>query len=370
MKIGTTKERFLNAILLAERVVGKKESLPVLSCIRIDASTELSISATNLEAGVDIHIPVDIEETGTVAVNAHVLSQTIRSITGDKLTLRTEDNNLLIESRGTKTLIKAVAHNEFPVLSLKKETKGISVSRELLMRAIQSVSYAASPSMIRPELGSVFISLTASGMISAATDSFRLAEKIISHSPSKENQDLLIPLKHALELTHVLEAVDSEMVEIQLDDSQITLSSSGVHTGQVRYISRVVEGQFPNYKEIIPKTFSTEAVVLKNDFAEMLRKARVFSGNDQHVGMHLYPKRKIFSATAQSNDVGEMSDAIDAALSGDDLDINFHIGYLGDCFSSIQSDSIVLGFSGPGKPVVIRGVSDASFTYLVMPLNR
>ena len=102
----------------------------------------------------------------------------------------------------------------------------------------------------------------------------------------------------------------------------------------------------------------------------MLRKARVFSGNDQYVGLHLYPKRKIFTATAQSPDVGEMSDSIDAAISGEDIDINFHIGYLADCIASIDSDSIILGFGGVGKPLVIRGVSDSNFTYLAMPLNR
>jgi DNA polymerase-3 subunit beta len=370
MKIGTTKERFLQAVLLAERLVGKKESLPVLSCILIEATKDLIIRATNLEAGVEIHVPAEIHESGIIAVNAHVLSQTIRSVSVEKIEIRSEDSNLLVESRGTKTLIKAVPHSEFPTLSSKKESKGISVSRELLMRGIQSVAYAASPSMIRPELGSVYVSIGTSGMVTVATDSFRLAEKTISTAAAKGEQDLLIPLKHALELIHILESIDSEMVEIYLNDSEITVAGSGTKVGHVRYISRIIDGQFPNYKEIIPKQFTTEATVLKNDFAEMLRKARVFSGNDQHVGLHLYPKRKIFSATAQSNDVGEMSDSIDAALSGDDLDINFHIGYLGDCFTSITSDSITLSFSGPGRPVVIRGVSDASFTYLVMPLNR
>ena len=371
MKIGTTKERFLNAVLLAERIVGKKESLPVLSCILIEANDkEICLSATNLEAGLDIRIPADIEETGVIAVNAHVLAQTIRSISGDKIAFRSEDSNLLIESRGTKTLIKAVPHAEFPALTTETETKGIVISRELLMKGIQSVSYAASPSMIRPELGSVFISLTTAGLTAVATDSFRLAEKAITNSGIKEEQDLLVPLEHALELPHVLESVDSETVTIQLDESQIVVVSQDTMIGRVRYISRVVDGQFPNYKEIIPKNFTTEATVLKSDFAEMLRKARVFSGNDQHVGLHLYPSRKIFSATAQSNDVGEMSDSIDAAISGEDLDINFHIGYLSDCFGSMHSDSITLGFSGPARPVVLRGVSDASFTYLVMPLNR
>ena len=138
----------------------------------------------------------------------------------------------------------------------------------------------------------------------------------------------------------------------------------------MRYVSRVVDANFPNYKEIIPKKFETEATVLKSDFSEMLRKARVFAGADMHVGLHIYPKKKIFSALARSSDVGEMSDSIDAALSGEDLDINFHIGYLADCVTSIESDSLTLYFAGAGRPLVIKGVSDGSFMYLVMPLNR
>ena len=366
MKIRTTKEKIQSAILLTERIVGKKESLPVLSCILLDATKDgLFIRATNLEAGIEVQVPADIEEIGTVAVNAHVLSQTIRSITNEKVTLTIEDLNLLIESRGTKTLIKAVVHNEFPILSSKKENKGIIVSRIHFIQGLQSVFYAASPSMIRPELGSVYVSIQPQSILCVATDSFRLAERIITNVTSKDSHDLLIPLKHAGELIHVLEHILNETIELIIDDSQMTILGDGV-----RYISRVVDAVFPNYKEIIPKKFTTEATILKSDFTEILRKARVFSGTDQHIGMHLYPSRKIFSATASNASVGEMSDSIDAALTGEDLDINFHIGYLSDCLSSITSDSITLGFSGVGRAVVVRSVSDTNFTYLVMPLNR
>jgi DNA polymerase-3 subunit beta len=284
---------------------------------------------------------------------------------GDKITFKTEENNLIVESKGTRTLIKAIPHEEFPALSQGAQKKGMSVARELLIKGIQTVSYAASPSMIRPELGSIYISFRSGAILCVATDSFRLAEKNISGAGSKEDIEVLIPLKHALELTHILEHLDTNSVDLFADESQLTVSGAGV-----RFVSRVVEGSFPDYKTIIPKGFTTEATVLKSDLADMLKKARVFSGNDQHVGLHLYPKRKIFSATAHSAEVGEMSDTIDAAISGEDIDINFHIGYLADCLSSIESDSIVLGFSGAGKPLVLRGVSDASFTYLVMPLNR
>ena len=219
--------------------------------------------------------------------------------------------------------------------------------------------------MIRPELGSVYVSIKKGGLVCVATDSFRLAEKTIRGGKGDEENELLIPLKHALEVVHVLEHSETEDVSLESDESQLTVSADGV-----KYVSRVIEGTFPNYKEIVPKVFTTEATVLKNDFAETLKKARVFSGNDQYVGLHVYPKRKIFTATAQSADVGEMSDSIDAAVSGEDTDINFHIGYLADCLSSIGSDSITLSFAGPGKPLIIHGVSDPTFMYLVMPLNR
>ncbi|QQG38017.1 MAG: DNA polymerase III subunit beta [Candidatus Kaiserbacteria bacterium] len=363
MRLTTTKQKILEAILIAERITGKKESLPVLSCVLLDVGRDLLVRATNLEAGIEVRVPCEVEEKGVAAVPASVLSQTLRSMSGDKVVVKTEEGNVVIESRGTRTLIKAVPHEEFPVLS-GSEVKGILIEREKVLRGIEAVSYAASPSMIRPELGSVYVALQEDALLSVATDSFRLAEKKIPLRGSR-GPEVLIPLKHAQELSHVLEKVGAAEIELAADDSQLTVTADGV-----RFVSRVVDGTFPNYKEILPKKFSSEATVLKNDLAEMLKKARVFSGNDQHVGFHVYPKRKIFTATARSADVGEMSDSIDAALSGEDLDINFHIGYLGDCLTSIESDSVVLGFSGAGKPLVLRGVSDASFTYLVMPLNR
>ena len=364
MRLATTKEKILLGVLMAERITGKKETLPILSCLLLEAGKDLVVRATNLEAGIEVQVPAEVGEKGVVAVSASVLSQTLRSIGGEAIQLKTEEGNLIIESRGTKTLIKAIPHEEFPALSSGSEKKGIVIDREALIQALGAVSYAASPSMIRPELGSVYVSMKGGKCTAVATDSFRLAEMIIPGA-GKEGPEILVPLKHALELMHVLERVGGKEVQLAADESQLVLSAPGT-----RFISRVVDGTFPNYKEILPKSFSTEATVLKNDLSEMLKKARVFAGNDQHVGLHLYPKRKIFSATARSADVGEMSDSIDAALSGEDLDISFHIGYLADCLPSIPSDSVVLGFSGAGKPLVLHGVSDNTFKYLVMPLNR
>jgi DNA polymerase-3 subunit beta len=366
MQFTTPKDRILNAVLIAERIVGKKESLPVLSCILLEVDKDLAIRSTNLEAGVDIKVPGEVGEKGIVAVPAGILSQTLRAVSGDKVSLKVEGANLLIESRGSKTLIKAIPHDEFPGISATKETnRSLNLSRETLLQTLHAVSYAASTSMIRPELGSVYLKAEDGKLTAVATDSFRLAEKAVIDASGKGNDEVLIPLKHVQEIVHLLEKTGSENVSLSIDDSQLLLVADSV-----RFVSRVVDGNFPNYKEIIPKTFATEATILKSDFTEALRKARVFSGADQHVGFHVYPKKKVFDITAQSAAIGEMSDSLEAATSGDDIDVNFHIGYIADCLQSIQSDSIVLGFAGPGKPVVVKGVSDASFTYLAMPLNR
>ena len=365
MRFSTPKEMILSAVLIAERIVGKKESLPVLSCILLEVAKRFSVRATNLEAGVDVDVPGDVGEEGVVAVPAVILAQTLRSVTGDKVTLKTEGANLLVEARGSKTLIKAIPHDEFPALSTPGREGGIKVSREMLFQALQSVTYAASTSMIRPELGSVYLRMDNAQLSAVATDSFRLAEKIISDTSGRGSGDVLVPLKHAQELMHILDRVADDTVGLVIDDAQLVLTADSL-----RFTSRVVDSTFPNYKEIMPKSFTTEATLLKSDFAETLRKARVFSGADQHVGFHVYPKKKVFDVTAQSAAIGEMSDSLEAAISGDDIDVNFHIGYVADCLQSIPSDSISLGFSGAGKPLVIRGISDSSFTYLVMPLNR
>ena len=365
MQFTTPHDSFLKAIQIAERVVGKKESLPVLSCVVLDVGgNECVVKSTNLEAGVEVRIHAEVKEKGVIAVPVSVLSQTIRSSSGDKITLKNDQGNLRVEAKGLKTVIKAVPHEEFPAIPRDMSENDISIPRESLLSLFHSVSYAASASMIRPELGSVYLSIGDGMLTAVATDSFRLAEKTTPFKGDVSG-DVLIPLKHVQEIVHILERLSEAEITLSTTDAQLSLS-----TDTLVFVSRVVDGTFPNYKEILPKKFTTEATLLKSDFAESLRKARIFSGSDQHVGFHVYPKKKVFDLTAQSAAIGEMSDSLETALTGEDIDVNFHIGYVADALQSIPSDSLVLGFSGAGKPLVMRGVGDNTFTYLAMPLNR
>ena len=365
MEVTCGYKQLMEAAQVAERLVGKKESLPVLSCILITATkNNILLTATNLEAGVELTIPAKVEEEGMVAVPAYVLSQTIRTSPEDKLTLQSDGNTLIIGVKGGKTAINAIAHDEFPPLP-KTDASGISIEKQALIEGISSVSYAASQSTIRPEFASVYLHTDQNNFTCAATDSFRLAEKKTTLTSPEDIPDTLIPTKNALELVHMLEYVSEDIVTLVVDDGQLSIAA-----GNTYFISRIVDATFPNYTAIIPKGFTTEVTALKADVIAALRKAKLFSHTAQQVSFSVAPKEKRCVVNAQHADIGEMHDTIEAVVEGEDIDIKFNITYLTDCFSSIPQDSVVLKFAGSGKPLVIQGVGDSSFTYLVMPLNR
>ena len=365
MEVTCGYQQLNEAVQVAERLIGKKESLPVFSCILIRATkTTLTVSATNLEAGAEIAIPAKVSEEGIVAVPAYVLSQTIRASQGEHISLSSDGNTLIFGAKGGKTAINALPHDEFPLLP-KTEEDGISIEKQALIEGITSVSYAAAQSMIRPEFASVYLHASQNSLTCAATDSFRLAEKKTTLTAPEEIPETLIPTKNALELVHVLEHMSQDIVTLTVDDGQLSVSADNTY-----FISRIVDATFPNYTAIIPKTFTTEVTALKVDVLTALRKAKLFSHTTQQVSFSVSPKEKQCVINAQHADIGEMHDTLEAVVEGEDIDIKFNISYLSDCFSSIPQDSVTLRFAGSGKPLVIQGVGDSSFTYLVMPLNR
>ena len=369
MKVSCNLSKLSAAVQTVERLVGKKESLPVLSCVLLEIKKNtLTIKATNLETGVEVSIPGENASEGVVAVPVAIFLQTLRTISDEKVSLETDESggSLHITTAHSNTLIKVVPHDEFPSIPKENNTEHkYEIPKQVLIEGIRAVSYSASTSLIRPELASIFISHSNRNLVFAATDSFRLAEKVLQTNIEKEFPDVLLPVKNAHDLLSILEYVDSELIECYFDESQIS-----IHGGNAYFFSRIVDATFPQYQAIIPKEFVTEATILKEDFHTLIKKARIFSHTSQQISFHVHPKQKEFSTTARNVDIGETSDSIDAALSGEDLDINLNISYLIDCLQSIRSDSVSLQFGGAGKPLVIKGIGDSSFLYLVMPLNR
>ena len=367
MKIEAIKNKLTDALNHAERVTGRNMSLPVLGCVLLYAdSGNLKISATNLDLGIEISLPVRVVEKGALAVPGKVLSSFISHLTGDGgVVLETLNNNLKVSTKHITTTIKSLPHEDFPTIPNVSSENSLKINTKDFIDGLKSVWYSASLSSIKPELSSIYIySDDSNNLVFVATDSFRLAEKKVKTKKTKQLGQILIPFKNVGEIVKIFEGVGGE-IEVRIDKNQIAFLY-----GEMHLTSRIIDGVFPDYKQIIPKEFKTSVVVLKQDLANALKLANIFSDKLNQINIKAAPSKRIFELNTKNADVGENNNKLDAVFEGEDISINFNYKYIADCFQSINSDSVTLGFNGLSRPVVIKGVSDKSFLYLVMPMNK
>jgi DNA polymerase-3 subunit beta len=201
-------------------------------------------------------------------------------------------------------------------------------------------------------------------LFAVATDSFRLAEKTTPLRGGGTIPQLLLPARNAAELIRILETGSGD-IEIYYNENQLS-----THVENIYYTSRLIDGTFPNYRQIVPKNFSTEAVVLKEDVASALKSLSVFADKFAHVSLSVEPSKKQITLTSRNPDVGEQVSMVRATVKGEGLSMSFNSRYLGDSLQSIVGESVRLSSNGPGKPMLIKDAADDSFFYLAMPMNR
>jgi len=365
MKIECSKEKISTAVRKVEKIAQKHQTLPVLSCILFIAEKGiLTLRATNLEVGIEVKVPVKMEKEGTCAIPAQIFSSCISGINGDKISLELVDGVVSLSSTDGDFKIKTFPHEDFPNIPLVSEDSVFSIQTKDLIEGIKSVSYSAAISSMKPELSSVYIYSDNIQIYFVATDSFRLAEKKIPLKKKIPLPAILIPFKNAGEVVRVFEAQNEE-VECHVGKNQISFITEDTHL-----TSRVVNGVFPDYKQIIPKESTTEVVVLKDDLVKTLRLTTLFSDKFNQVRLIASPKKNDFEIVSKNSDTGEAKQSMKATMFGEESSIGFNHRYIVDGLQSIDVESVSLAFAGPQRPMVVRGASDPSFTYIVMPMNR
>ncbi len=366
MKIETTKEKLQNVLVRAERLAGKHLSLPILSHLLLSAKKgNLTVRSTNLDMGLEYSFPVKVLREGEVAVPAALFSSFIGTLHAAKsVTLEEDAKKLVVMGGGAKARMHIADASEFPTIP-KAEGVSFSLDPQILLKGFRSVVYAGALGNLKPELGSVSIAQDGEELVFAATDSFRLAEKRIHlKKPPASIPGVLVPVKNAMEFVRLL---DGERDEVRLSFGKGQLSAEGRN---FLITSRLVEGTFPDYRQIIPKEQVTEAIVLREELLGALKATTLFSDRFNQLKFHIDIKQKLFELLARSEGLGESSQSVSAALTGNALESNFNHRFVSDCLQAIGSDSVALRFSGENKPLLIAGVGDPSFRYLVMPMNR
>ena len=366
MKLHCVKDKIRNAVATADRVTNKNLSLPILGSVLLSAENDvLTVRATNLDLGIEIKIPSRIEKKGVVAIPGNILNNFLSNILDETVSFEVIDGNLAISTKNNATVIKSFPPDDFPTLPVVEKKNFFTVPAKKISDGLRSVWYSAGTSDIKPEIASVCVFTSGTNLFFTATDSFRLAEKQIGFDGKEEVPTILIPHKNALEITKILEHAEGGDVQVFFNKNQIVFKHDALYV-----TSRLVDGVFPDYKQIIPKSFKTQVIVLKHDLLNSLKITNLFSDKFNQVLFTINPGRKLFEVTAKNADIGENKTLLEAALSGEPVKMQFKQRYIADCFQSIPAESVSLEMNGEGKPLVIRGVGDQSFTYLVMPLNQ
>lgn len=366
MKVNCLAKILKEALVVAERNTTKNQTLPILGSLLLEAqeNNKIKIKATNLETAVEIILPAKVEKQGSLAVPAKNLSSFVSNISSEEnILIQNQNGNIFVKTPKTQTVIKGHKTEDFPLFPKVSEIVSVNFNGESLKEALSSVVTACSVSDIKPELSSVYMKIFKNTIKFTATDSFRLAEKTITskNNYSDKSFSILIPQKSVLEILRIIGAGE---VVCGFNKNQLILTS-----GNVKFITRLVDGVFPEYDQIIPKEFKTSILAANSDFVYSLKLSSVFVGRLNDVSLKFDPQKKTSSFYTSNADVGEHNSEIDCEVKGEEVKAKYNWRYLFDGVSQIKSEHIMMGLNGDQAPLVLRGKGDGSFLYLVMPLR-
>lgn len=364
MKAECIKDSLKIGVQQTERITGKNLSLPVLSGILLSLKDNIiTLRATNLDLGIEVRIPAKIEGEGAVVVPGNILSGILSALFDGKITLEILNEKLILSTINTRSVVVCLPSDDFPTLPAIPEAQSFTLAAQKFTDGVKSVMYSASVSEMKPEIASVYVYPENEDVVFAATDSFRLAEKKIMLKKNAPFSHILIPYKNMIEILRVFESFEGD-ISVNFSKNQISISS-----GNIYVTSRIIDGVFPDYRQIIPKEYVTEATLFKQDVVNALKMTNLFSDKFNRVDIRVNPEKKLFEVESKNQNIGENTTRIDATMSGKEISCGFNQRYILDCFQAIKQESVMFRFSGVGRPLVIQGVGDRSFVYLVMPLT-
>ncbi len=376
MHVACTQENLLQGLSLVSHIAGKNSNLPILSHVLLKTEGGgLKLSATNLEMAVSAQVRGKIEAAGEFAVPVKLLQDYIALLPSGKVELVVQDDVLEIVSDGKKTTIKGMPSSEFPLLPKLVGDGGYKIEAEILREAIGQVVFAVSSSESRPELGGVACYFNVFGpgaLVMAATDSYRLTERIVKLAAGNPTGELrcIVPAKAMQEAARILsvykdEVATPEEVVWTMNESQLVMNY-----GSVELISRLIEGSFPDYRQIIPSETVTTAVVGRTELAKAIRAAALFARQgifDVHLEILADGRLKIASSDSGT---GTHSDAIQASVDGGENAVTVNFKYMTDGLSALRGNEVVIKLIDAMNPVLLQEKDGEDYRYIVMPIRQ
>ncbi|MDP2735161.1 MAG: DNA polymerase III subunit beta [bacterium] len=373
MKTQVLKENLKRALSIVERATAKTPTLPVLGCIALVAQkNSLELSATDLELAIRYRVLAKTEQEGGVAVPARLFSQFAALLEEREVRLANGDAGLRVESKDHQTSIKTMPLDDFPIIpTLQGTEEPVEIDAKELCDALSRVVGMAGQNQARPEISGVLAVIGKEEIRLVATDSFRLAEKILNLGKAQGTEaSVILPQKTARELAAILGEAEGR-AKLYLSPTQILVGYSSKEAGgdSFELVSRLIEGDYPQYQDVIPRDFKAKAVVSRADLVSRVRSASVFSGKMQDVKVVADAKKKGLEISSESSEVGKHSSFLGAEVTGERLEISFNWRFLLEGLSNMRGEEVEIGFAGEDAPAVIRPRGKEQYLYVVMPVK-
>lgn len=362
MNLTVNQKNLKRAIGLVEKVVSKNSTLPILNNILLKTENgRLRISATNLELGINTLVGVKIEEVGEVAVPVRIFSDFINAVQDEKVVLVTKNNTLHINTDRNKTKILGFDPKDFPIIPKIKSDTIVSIPAHVFKNNLLKVLDSMAVSEARPELAGVYMQVQNNQIIFVSTDIFRLTE-VTMPAQASGNVSVILPRNTVTELVRMCNDVEGD-IQIKYADNQIAFLAD-----DIELVSRVIDGTYPPYKNVIPDKFISRALIKKSDLESNIRLAGLFASQIADVKVSCTEDR--LTITAQNSEKGEIETGVPVVLKNEPFDLALNYRYILDGLKNMPGNEVILEFTGAGSPLVIRPSDDKTLVYLIMPLRN
>lgn len=361
MKFRCDRDALSEALQTVQRGVSSRPGIPALTGVLLEATSEgsLTLTTTDLEVSARLAIEVQVAEEGTALVPARLLGDTVKSLSDAPVEFESDQSQAHIRCAAYEGALRLLPAEDFPALQPPTGTR-VVVEAQRFAEAVAQVARAASRDEARPMLTGVLVEVSREGITLVATDSYRLAVRELVATASGEAKSL-VPERAMTEAGRAAQAIEKGDIELFIDQSQVSF-----HLGLLSLTSRLIDGEFPNYRQLLPERYENRLTGSRQQLIDAVRRVGLLARDTS-------PIRLEFNAlgvklSSSSPDLGQAVEAVESKYEGEDVTAAFNPNYLADGLAATIGNSVHVEVRDGLKPGVVRGETD-DFTYLVMPVR-
>jgi len=365
MRITCERSYLAMALGVAGRAVSHRNTLPILSNVLLETEDDrVKLTATDLDTAIICVIPAQVAENGAVAVPAGVLTDVVSKLPDAPVTLEMQDGKVTVRCGKSDYMILSLPAEDFPVVPQVTEGTELTLTQATLKDMLRMTTFAASKEETRSILMGVLFEARGGTMTMVATDTHRLAWKRAQlGSEVAQTVTAIVPAKPLAELERLLKDSVDDSVQVRFGASQVQFQ-----TADVTLVSRVLDGQFPNYEKVIPKSTERKVTFDRNEFLNAVRRVYIVARQNSEKAI-VATKGDLLEMTAESQEVGRAYEEVPIAMDGTDITIAFNARYLMEVMGIIDTEQATLELTGALNPGILRANGDGDFLYVVMPMQ-